>query len=295
MSDTGKTTSAGSTRHQITAWADLHTHTTFSDGSLSPEELLRIAREIGLKALAITDHDTVEALQSALKLAPQYGIEIIPAIELGTHVNGTELHFLGYLIDIDSDTLSHYLEEIRITRRNRAVAILKKLSAYGLHLRLEEVLRRAGGGSIGRPHIAAAMVENGLVSSFQEAFDLWIGDGKPAHVNKGQHSPEELIHLIHEADGIAILAHPGNRVSQSLIRRFIRAGLDGIEVIHPSHDDQTQQMLKEIARKYGLLMTGGSDFHGFRGHQNVFGNFIIPYKVVEQLKKYKIYRSRKSI
>ena len=295
MSDTGKTTSAGSTRHQMTAWADLHTHTTFSDGSLSPEELLRIAREIGLKALAITDHDTVEALQSALKLAPQYGIEIIPAIELGTHVNGTELHFLGYLIDIDSDTLSHYLEEIRITRRNRAVAILKKLSAYGLHLRLEEVLRRAGSGSIGRPHIAAAMVENGLVSSFQEAFDLWIGDGKPAHVNKGQHSPEELIHLIHEADGIAILAHPGNRVSQSLIRRFIRAGLDGIELIHPSHDDQNQQMLKEIARKYGLLMTGGSDFHGFRGHQNVFGNFIIPYKVVEQLKKYKIYRSRKSI
>ncbi len=271
-------------------WADLHTHTTFSDGSLSPEELLRIAEQIGLRAIAITDHDTIDAIKPATYLSGKYHIEIIPAIELGTQVGSVELHFLGYFIDIESKALIHYLNHIKTTRKNRAAAILKKLRRFGLHLKLDDVLKKAGQGSVGRPHIAAAMVERGLVSTFQEAFDLWIGDGRPAHVNKGNYHPEELISLIHQAGGIAVLAHPGNRLSMKLLQRFIKAGLDGIEVIHPSHDDPTRKSLQTLAREYGLLMTGGSDFHGFRSHTNVFGHYVIPYQVVEQLKKYKARR-----
>ncbi len=273
-------------------WADLHMHTNFSDGSLSPEELLRIAHEIGLQALAITDHDTVGGLASATEWAERFGIELVPAIELGTHVGDTEFHFLGYFIDPENAALLEYLRGIRITRKNRAAAILQKLASFGLKLKLDEVLERAGQAAVGRPHIAAAMVENGLVSSFQEAFDLWIGDGKPAHVNKGQYTPEALIELIHAADGIAVLAHPGRRLSNGLLQRMVSAGLDGLEVLHPSHDGATQNRLKQMAQKYGLLMTGGSDFHAFRGSQNVIGNYIIPYKIVEQLKNYKVQRDR---
>lgn len=285
-----KNGTSNKTNEESKAWADLHTHTSYSDGSLSPEELLRIAQQIGLKAIAITDHDSIDGAKQACRLAQRFGVEVIPAIELGTHIGDTEVHLLGYFIDVNSPALATYLHQIRQTRHHRAIAILKKLQTFGLHLKIDDVLKKAGHGSIGRPHIAAAMVERGLVTTFQEAFDLWIGDGRPAHVNKGSHEPEDLIALIHQAGGVAVLAHPGNRLSLKMLHRFIKGGLDGVEVLHPSHDETTRKAWQRLARQYGLLMTGGSDFHGFRTHANVFGSYVVPYKVVEQMRAYQARR-----
>ncbi len=262
---------------------DLHAHTTFSDGQLTPEEL--VARAVGkrLAALAVTDHDTVEAIPRA-RAAAGAALELIPGIEMSTAFEGADLHILGYYIDPGHGTLRERLAGFQEERRRRALAIVDRLRGLGLAVDLEEVLRLAGPGVVGRPHVAEAMVRAGLVSGFDEAFERYLGAQAPAYVPRPAFGPDEAIALIHAADGVSVLAHPGPQMPDGVIERLHAAGLRGIEVWHPQHGAATQRRYQALAQRLGLLVTGGSDFHG--EHRSVdLGELPVPIAVLDPLKQ----------
>jgi predicted metal-dependent phosphoesterase TrpH len=247
---------------------DLHAHTTASDGSLTPTELVALARERGLRALGVTDHDTVGGVEEAVAAGRLTGVEVVPGIELSVDYPHGQFHLLGYFIDPRSAVLSDRLTALQENRRTRNTRMLERLQALGLPLTLEDVVREAGGGQIGRPHMALALVRQGVVASTQEAFDRYLADGRPGHVPKLKLPPEEAIPLIHAAGGRAVLAHPyslrfpDTAAFDVEIARLREAGLDGLEAYYSQHTPEQTARFLALAARVGLLVTGGSDFHG---------------------------------
>jgi hypothetical protein len=244
-------------------FADLHTHTTYSDGRATPAELVEAAEARGLSALAVTDHDTVDAWPDVQAAARRCGIELLTGVELSVVDDGEEVHLLGYGFRPDDPGLTDHLAQYRAVRRERAEQIVERLQAEGVAIAFADVARQvAEQGVFGRPHVAAALVEGGHVASTGEAFRKYLQQGEAAYVAKPEFPAHKALSLLHEAGGIGVLAHPGHHTSHALVKRLIRAGLDGIEVAHPSHDRHLVEYYRRLARDYDLVETGGSDYHG---------------------------------
>jgi predicted metal-dependent phosphoesterase TrpH len=250
------------------AWADrpadLHVHSTCSDGLLEPSAVVREAAAAGIGVLSLTDHDTVDGIAEATAEARARGLLLVPGVELTCRrpTRGT-LHLLGYGIDPGCARLEAALGDARRERSRRLEQIVDRLRAEGLRLDADAVRRRAGKAPAGRPHVADVLVASGQASSRAEAFARWLGDGRPGDVPRVSPTPESGIELIHAAGGLAVLAHPP-RPSAGLIESLARAGLDGVEVLHPSHAAEHVKILRDVAARFGLLQTGGSDCHGDR-------------------------------
>lgn len=240
---------------------DLHMHTYHSDGALSPFELIKKTKEAGLSVISITDHDSINGFQDACVYGKELGVEVIPGVEISTDLEDKEIHLLGYFINPDNDELTKYLSFFREERFHRAKRIINKLRNLGLKISIDDVLDRAKNSSIGRPHIANTLTEMGLVKSFNEAFEKYIGDFGPAYERKIHVSPHSALKLINEAGGLSFLAHPGF-MNESILLNFIKSGIDGIEVIHPQHSSNQIRFYRGIVNQYCLLESGGSDFHG---------------------------------
>lgn len=241
---------------------DLHSHTNASDGQLSPAELVALAQQIGLTTLAITDHDTTDGVQPALEAAGD-SLAIIPGVELSAEDEAGDVHTLGYFVNIHHEVFQHKLERFRAGRYYRGQEIVKKLAALGMPLEWARIEAIADGGSIGRPHIARAMLEAGFVKSIQDAFDKYIDNDGPAYVARSRLTPEEAVEMIHEAGGVAVLAHPGLLDDYAaMIERLVPVGLDGVEVVYPKHSTEVETHLRLLADRHDLIITGGSDFHG---------------------------------
>jgi len=244
--------------------ADLHVHTTASDGRFAPAEIVSKAAHMGLSVLAITDHDSVDGIQSALDAAESYPqLLFIPGLEIDTETSKGEVHILGYFMDHRDAALLRTLEELRASRRDRGTKIVARLADMGLPLEWERVLQFASGGTIGRPHIAQAMLESGYVSTLKEAFTKYIARGGPAYVNREKLTPVEAVVAILEANGLPFLAHPGDLDdAERLIRELKRDGLVGIEVYYGTYPPRKIARLESLAKKYDLIASGGSDYHG---------------------------------
>lgn len=271
-------------------YVDLHIHTKFSDGTLTVPEIMELARQKNLAAISITDHDCIRAYPEAFRLGEECGVDVIPGVELSSEVQGKDIHVLGYFVDLDNDAFNAKLAELKDARFIRARKMVKNLNQLGIDLRFETVLNVAGEAAIGRPHIAAAMLREELVYSYKEAFDKFIGYESPAYVEKLKLSPKEVFDLIKDAHGIPVLAHPGVTRVDERIPEFIRDGLMGIEVYHTEHHSMIEQSYKKICKKYGLLMTGGSDFHSPDQIKTELGGLRIPEMVVERLRR--VYEER---
>ena len=265
--------------------ADLHTHTTKSDGAHTPHELVLKAKSVGLSIISITDHDSINALDEAIVLGSELGIEVITGTELSAAYNGNEIHILGYFIDHHNKHLLESLSYFREERLKRVARIVHKLNKLNIPVTIESVLEHAQGAAVGRPHIANALVDGGHATSYQQAFNKYIGDGRPAFEKKTAVTPEETVKLIAEAGGLSFLAHPGRSISEETIIHLINAGLDGIEVIHPSHTPQLVEYYRGIVNEYCLLESGGSDYHGgLKGDDQYFGEIGLPIEKVDMMR-----------
>jgi predicted metal-dependent phosphoesterase TrpH len=266
--------------------ADLHLHTAYSDGANTPLELVDKVRAVGLFTISITDHDHVGGLDEAIKYGRSTGVEVIPGLELSAAMGEKDVHILAYFIDHRNRDLLDYLTFFRHERLKRAERIVEKLNKINIPITFESVQEQAGIGSLGRPHIASAMMEEGLIDSYHEAFTKYIGVGGPAYEKKFQLSPEEAIRLISAAGGLSFLAHPGKYTSEVELALLIKAGLDGIEVVHPSHNEARQEHYRGVVSQYFLLESGGSDYHGGRRNDDAaLGAFWVPIQVVNAMKK----------
>ncbi|MDF2646756.1 PHP domain-containing protein [Paenibacillus sp. V4I7] len=250
--------------------ADLHTHTTASDGTERPAANVQMAFDAGLGAIAITDHDTVSGVAEALSAGRELGIEVVPGVEISTVANGQDIHVLGYYIDINNEQFLQRLASLRDTRDTRNNMIIDRLQQLGLDITMAEVLReveniKSKGDTVGRPHIAAVLLNKGYVSSISEAFDRYLGTGAAAYANPPRIEPATAIGWIQEAGGKAVLAHPGIYHDDALVEAIIHQGLDGIEVYHSDHTPEEEAKYLSLAQRSGLLITAGSDFHGERG------------------------------
>ena len=263
--------------------ADLHLHTHYSDGRMSPAGLVAKALYHRLDALSITDHDTVDAYPEAAEAARKRGIRLIPGVELSTVVDGHSVHVLAYGFDLGHAGLRAYLDRFKAARVARARSITDRLRTLGAPVALDDVLRIAGRGTVGRPHIARALIEARYARSLPDAFDRFLGDGAPAYLSKLDAAPEEAIATIHQAGGLAVLAHPG-WVDEDVFDRLLAAGLDGVEVVHPSHNAPLRAHWARIAEQHGLLGTGGSDYHGMRPvEEDRFGGYLAPPDALDAL------------
>ena len=249
---------------------DLHTHTNYSDGAYSPIELVKRAKQVGLNVISITDHDSINGLPEAMEYGREIGVEVIPGVELSTDIDDREVHLLGLFIDVRDDELQKYLQFFRDERFFRAKRIVKKLRNLGLNITIDDVLALAKNSAIGRPHIAEAMYNLGIVNNFYAAFDKYIGDNGPAYEKKIHVSPKSALKIISDAGGLSFIAHPCN-MPENILTNLIKAGVDGIEVVHPAHNDYQVRFYRGIVNQYCLLESGGSDFHG--GQKNDLKNF----------------------
>ncbi|OGO79124.1 MAG: phosphatase [Clostridiales bacterium GWB2_37_7] len=266
--------------------ADLHIHTTASDGLLSPEEVVKWAVHKKLSAVAITDHDTVKGVQPAVDMSDSYKIEVVPGIEFSSKHMDEEIHILGYFIDYQKNWLKEKLDEMYQSRYNRAIRMVEKLNAIGIEITLEQVKNIAESATIGRPHIARAMIEKGYIDNLKDAFRLYIGKGGPAYVERYRISCQEAIDMIKELGGVSVLAHPGLINNKNCIDEILDMGIEGIEVYHTKHDDETVRSSLKLAAQRKLLITGGSDCHGiFVNNQPILGNVWVDFKYVQLLKE----------
>ena len=247
---------------------DLHSHTTASDGSCTPTELVRLARQTGLSALGIADHDTVDGLEEAVATAEEEALELVPCIELSVDYPQGEFHLLGYYVDFRNADFRGRIRYLQENRFNRNGVMVRKMQELGFDISMEEIVAESGGGQVGRPHMARALMKKGYVTSVQEAFDLYLADGKPLHVPKVKLNPIEAIELVHQAGGVAVVAHPkfmefptedGLRDELS---RLKDAGLDGMECYYSAHSEEETAQYLRLADHFGFLVTAGSDFHG---------------------------------
>jgi hypothetical protein len=246
---------------------DLHLHTTHSDGSLSPAQVITLAHQAGVVAAAITDHDITSGIPEAMETGQRYGIDVIAGVEISALFGDSELHMLGYFLDWQDETLTERLARLRESRHRRNPRIVERLQAAGIDLTYDEVRSLAGTDAVGRPHIARVLVEKGVVASAQEAFDLWLAEGRPAYVPRELPTPAEAIRWIRAAKGLPVLAHPtwikiAEHSLADLIRQLKADGLAGIEVHYSTHTARQTQEYLALAKQLDLLVTGGSDFHG---------------------------------
>ena len=246
---------------------DLHLHTTHSDGSCTPAEVVGLAHQAGVTALAITDHDIMTGVADAITAGEHCGIEVIPGVEVSSIMNQSELHILGYFLDWQDPVLNQRFKTLRDSRHRRNPQMIERLQALGIDITYDEVRALAGSDSVGRPHIARALMDKQVVSSAKEAFDRFLADGKPAYVPRDLPSPAEVIQWIKAAGGLAVLAHPtwvklADRSLLELVRELKTAGLDGVEVYYSTHAARQTREYLSLAQQLGLLVTGGSDFHG---------------------------------
>jgi predicted metal-dependent phosphoesterase TrpH len=265
---------------------DLHTHSTASDGLLAPAELVAEAARRGLRALALTDHDTVGGLEEAVAAGQRVGVEVVPGVELGTDARPHEVHLLGYFVDPASPALLAALAGQVAHRRERAARIVERLNDLGIGVTFDEVLALAGSGSIGRPHLARALIAHGAAADVPDAFDRYLAGGRPAYVRRQALSPEEAIALVRAAGGVPVLAHPLTTGDpEATVVRLVPIGLGGIEVFYGEYGAATRADLLALADRHGLIATGGSDFHGagFR-HGRELGGASVPVEVVERLR-----------
>jgi 3',5'-nucleoside bisphosphate phosphatase len=263
---------------------DLHVHTNASDGRLPPEEIVALAARQGVGLLGIADHDTIDGYAVAAEAARQYtDLKVIPAIELSSHAPGNEVHILGYFVKCDSAELGCELRTLRSSREERARAMVAKLQGLGLEITLERVQEIAGSGSMGRPHIAQALMEKGYVTEFREVFDKYIGQGGPAYVDRHKLTPEQAIDLVLRCDGIPVLAHPTTLNLDAHLPGMLAAGLMGLEVYYKDYLPETRQDLANLARKHRLIATGGTDYHGIEPTEVLIGDSGVPRQVGENL------------
>jgi len=271
---------------------DLHTHTTASDGSMSPGELVRYAKSRGLAAVAVTDHDTVDGLEEALSEGEKAGIEVIPGVEISVDFE-PEMHMLGYFPCKTFAKIAGVLNELRKNREERNPRIVKKLNEMGFNLTMYEVKKEAKGKVVGRPHIARVMVEKGYVNSIEEAFEKYLADGRPAYFKKGKLTPEQGIQEILKAEGIPVLAHPKylymDMAGLDVLLKDLKAkGLKGIEAYYVDNTPEETEEFLRLADKHGLIVTGGSDFHGsYKSRIEIgvgYGNLKVPYELLDNLR-----------
>lgn len=281
------------TRRILNRKIDLHTHTTCSDGVLSPADLVKKAKEIGLSALAITDHDTTAAWTQASHAAVLLDMELVSGVEISTKHQGMTVHILGYLFDPAHEGLQASLQRYIEARNRRNPLILEKLEEMGFPLTMEEVRAFSGGTVVNRPHFAEAMIDRGYVKSRQEAFERFLGDHAPAYVPKEVYSVKQAVDMLHAAGGVAVIAHPdqfrNNNLTQTLhvLQWLAELGVDGIEAYHGECKPDNALQYARLAEELGLFVTGGSDYHGDTKHRDlgvVSGVEYIPYECMEQMK-----------
>ena len=264
--------------------ADLHMHSLCSDGLRTPTQAVEEACEAGLQAMSLTDHDTVKGIPEAIEAGERLGMEVLPGTELSAHVHEREVHILAYCIDCGDDQLGTSLEQFFTSRHQRGIAIVEKLNGLGLSVSLDDVLNQAKGSPLGRPHIAAAMVQNGRVADENEAFNRYIGDRGPAFKAKPYTSVEDVIGLVHRTGGVAVLAHPGASLPEAIIQQLVSYGLDGVEVFHPAHQPPQIDFYNQLADRYGLLKSGGSDSHGNIDGTRI-GDYGVGYEVIKAMRE----------
>jgi hypothetical protein len=271
--------------------ADLHLHTHFSDGTYSPEELAGHARRCGLRAVALTDHDTVEGCERMAAACAKEGVEFIPATELTCELEGIELHLLGYCLDIQNEKLLSQLGRFQQVRQERISEIVARLNGLGVPVKAEAVFALANCHSPGRPHVARTLVQGGWCSDLDQAFERFLKKGRPAWVPKFKMTAPEAIALVHHAGGLAVLAHPALNRTDDVIPALVEAGLDGLECFHTKHSTSTSRHYLEMADELGLLVTGGSDCHGMSKGKPLIGTLKVPYECVERLKDAQLKRA----
>lgn len=271
---------------------DLHTHTTASDGRYKTRKVVQFAAAKGIKYLAITDHDTLEGLIDIKELEKEYGLEIIPGIELSTTTDDEEIHILGLYLNLENQDIQKHLTVFRSKRAERIKDMVLKLNELGYDIKLDEVKAKATGNSLGRPHLALTLMEHGYVQTIQEAFLKLLGPDCPGFVPRFKISPLEAIKIIKKVGGLPVLAHPGPQFSSALLPSYIEEGLVGIEVFHPHHTPPWEAHYLDVARHYNLIPTGGSDFHGHcqLDFQNL-GSMKVPLETIERLKEIKYKQS----
>lgn len=279
---------------------DLHTHSTASDGTLSPRELVQKAAEIGLEAVALTDHDTLDGLPEALEAGQEFGIEVIPGCELSVDSETGAMHIVGLWTKPGSENLARIFEFMHQSRERRNLKIVSRLKSLGIDLDMDEV-RKVAGGTIGRPHFARVLMDMGVISSFSQAFDEYLGARGRAYVSKEKITPEQGIQAICKDGGLAVLAHPFllNMTLEQLdplLKRLKRFGLVGIEALYPEHDQKQTAMYLDLAKRHGLLVSGGSDFHGSVKPDTFLGvgrnNLHVPASLLEDMKKFRRHKGQ---
>lgn len=274
-------------------YADLHLHTQFSDGTFTPEELVERAHRLGFAAIALTDHDTVEGCARAAAACAAVGMDFIPGAELTAEHEDVEVHILGYFLDTENHTLLEKIAKFQSVRQNRIREMVAALNKLGIPLKAESVFALANCRSPGRPHVARALVKEKLIGNLDEAFERFLKKGRPAWVPKTKMSALEGVELIHQAGGLAVMAHPGLNRSDDIIPDLVDAGLDGIECFHTKHSTVMSERYLEYAEEYDLLVTGGSDCHGYSKKAPLIGTVKLPYEHIEKL--YAARNQRKSV
>jgi len=264
--------------------ADLHLHSAFSDGTYTPAELVRQAQRLGFGTIALTDHDTVEGCEPTAEACQAAGIEFIAGTELTAEQDGHEVHILAYCFDLNNRRFAREMCQFQNVRQSRIHEMVARLNRLNIPLAADAVFQLANCRSPGRPHVARALVDAGLVGSLDEAFDRFLKKNRPAWVPKFKMSASHAIELIHQAQGVAVMAHPGLNRTDEVIPLLAEAGLDGIECFHTKHSTAASEHYLEIAERFDLLVTGGSDCHGYSKARPVMGSVRLPYEHVERLK-----------
>ncbi|MFA4858272.1 MAG: PHP domain-containing protein [Candidatus Margulisiibacteriota bacterium] len=275
--------------------ADLHIHTTCSDGTYTPEQIVKVAKKVGLTTVAITDHDTTAGVAPALSAGAALGVTVIPGVELTTRLDDMELHLLGYYIDFANEEFQSVLQKLKDARRERISLMCDKLKNLGVNIKAREVMREAKNECPGRPHVARVLVKFGFCNDLREAFQKYLATGGPAYVEHYKLTPKEAIALVRKVGGIPVLGHPAGIVLNNMVQKIAEKiphlaaeGLLGIEAFYPVHSATQTKEYVAMAEKYGLLVTGGSDFHGEGGVRKViFGEFALDDNYVDALRKIK--------
>jgi len=281
----------------MTNYIDLHTHSTASDGIYSPTELLQRAKDNGLRVLALTDHDSTGGLDEAAQAARKLDIDFIPGIEINTDVSGGEVHVLGYFPEYQRAPFQAVLQVLRDARERRGQRMVELLNEHGINIAWERV-RQIAQGAVGRPHVARALLEAGYVQTIGEAFDKYIGKGCYAYVPRYKLTPEDAVGLITSANGLPVIAHPADLPGIDELRNWLpglcEAGMVGLETYYGPYTPEQEQTLRALADEYGLIPTGGSDFHGPGIHPTPLGGRPVPYEAVERLKAEAVKRRGKT-
>jgi predicted metal-dependent phosphoesterase TrpH len=265
-------------------FADLHVHTHYSDSTFSPQQVVIQANSIGLSAVGICDHDSIDGIASSIRIAKKYEIEIVPGIELTAENDDSEIHILGYFLDWKAAWLKKTLKAMQKDRVKRIRVMVKKLAEHGIVVRAGDIYAGAGKGSVGRLHVAKVLVNSGLVKSYREVFAKYIGFGKPCYVPHLRYSPKESIELLLKAGAVPVLAHPGTLGKDDCIPELVSCGLRGIEAYHTDQTQSQSKHYEKLAEEHGLIVTGGSDCHGMGKGRILMGGVRVGYEVVEKLK-----------